>query len=294
MHWTTGWKLFLIGWISLLSQVGSAQDPQQTWQLANHYYESNDYETALSTFQRYLFFKEDKAFYEGAYRIAECYLNLNQFEQATAWFDYTYQLAETEDERVEVVLKKAAMYLKANNPQFSLLELYSLPDTLTPEYLARKQFFLAAAYITLEEYARAEKSMERFYSLHNREQEFMNMQQLFADTVHLRRVSPAWAGIMSLIIPGSGQLYAGYPKEAANSFLLVGMLEFAFIYIAHRYSLLNAYTSIFPWLQRYYFGGYVAARKLAYKKREERKEAFYEHVLQEAFKLSGENFVPQP
>ncbi len=286
MSWTTVWRIFFIAWISFIPKGIIAQNAEETWHLANHYIGQSDYETALSTFQRYLFFKEDRDFFDGAYQIAECYLKLDNFDQATAWYDYAYQLTLEESKRVDISLKKSFLYLQSNNPQFSLIELYSLSDTISPEHLKRKYYYLAATYIFIEEYSKAEKTLSKLYTLHNREDDFHLMKNILADSIRVKRVKPWLAGTMSLIIPGSGQLYAGYPKEAANSFILVGLLEVAFLYVAVQYSLLNAYTSIFPWLQRYYAGGFVSARKLAYRNQEARKNELYQSVLLEAHKLS--------
>ena len=78
-----------------------------------------------------------------------------------------------------------------------------------------------------------------------------------AEKNHLKP-NPKVASFLSMIIPGSGQLYSGKLKSGINSFLLTGAALTAFTLINVRYSFLDAILGVFPYYQRYYTGSVIA------------------------------------
>ncbi|NPA45132.1 MAG: hypothetical protein GXO49_06350 [Chlorobi bacterium] len=90
----------------------------------------------------------------------------------------------------------------------------------------------------------------------------------FKDKKKLKRPNPKVAGALSIILPGSGQLYAGDYKNAINSLLLVSIFTAIGTDMYFRYAWYDSAISIFPWFYRYYRGGYKNAIRIAKEKRE--------------------------
>ena len=84
---------------------------------------------------------------------------------------------------------------------------------------------------------------------------------------------------MSMLIPGSGQIYMGNIGNGLNSIILVGGIATATVYIWQVYGIIDALLSTGSWYYRYYTGGYKGARNLAIEKIENKKAQVYNNVL---------------
>jgi len=78
--------------------------------------------------------------------------------------------------------------------------------------------------------------------------------------------NPKVASFLSMVLPGSGQIYCGELKSGINSFLLTGAALTAFSLINIRYSFFDAILGVFPYYQRYYTGGVINAQNIAENK----------------------------
>jgi len=91
---------------------------------------------------------------------------------------------------------------------------------------------------------------------------------------------PKVAGVLSIVIPGSGQLYAGDYKNAVNSFLLVAVFAAIGTDMFIRYAWYDSLISVFPWFLRYYTGGYKNAMKIAEQKRTEKRNKRLNKIIE--------------
>jgi len=277
------YRICLISWISLLSITTFSQNLEETLAFGNQLFENGQYEEAIPVFERVLYFSDRKSFSDATFRLARSYQAVGDYTHAMIYYDEVYQLTSNQEVRAEVVFQKSLLYFETNNPGFALIELMSLPADTCKEHQLRKLYFLGATRMHMEQYSLAEKHFKEYFRLLRKEEQWTAMAELFADTVKIQRVNPRLAGYMSLIIPGSGQLYAHAYKEALNSFLLVGGLEAVFILTSANVSLLDAYLSVFPWWQRYYSGGFKTAKKSAILRREKLKLELYQKILAEVY-----------
>ncbi len=278
-------RIFCLIWSSIGFLQLQAQSLEQTLEYGNKLYEQHYYDQAIPVFERVLFFGNRQTTPEVTFRLARSYQETNQFEKALAYYDEAYQLSKDADLKMEVSFQKALLYLSSNNPGFALLELLSIQADTNEDMQMRKLFFLGATRLKMEHYSLAEKHFRDYFILSGQESALPILEERFKDTLDIHRINPKLAAYMSLIIPGSGQLYAHAYKEALNSFLLVGGLEVLFIFTAGKVSLLDAYLSVFPWWQRYYGGGFKGARKAAENRKVYLKNQLYANVLQEAYQL---------
>lgn len=243
-------------------------------------YDSGLYELAIPYYERALFFAGSQVLPEVTFRLAESFLSSGQFEKALIYYDESYHLSKNSERKAEILFSRAGAYLQSGNSGFALIELMSIQSEGDSLIEMRKQYYLGAVKMRMDQYAAAEKHFTNYLILVGSEEKVPGLKLLMADTLRFMRINPRLAGYMSLIIPGSGQLYAGAWKEALNSFILVGGLQATFIYISAKYSLLDAYLGIFPWWQRYYSGGYKAAKRLALEKKKRLRDQTYLQILQ--------------
>ena len=85
--------------------------------------------------------------------------------------------------------------------------------------------------------------------------------------------------MLSIILPGSGQVYSGDLKDGLNSLLLLSGL----FYLGTSGSLINP-VAIFPFFYRYYIGGILNAKQTAGEKRKEKQYDYYANLKEILFK----------
>ncbi len=78
--------------------------------------------------------------------------------------------------------------------------------------------------------------------------------------------NPKTARVLSMILPGAGQFYAGDIKNGLNSLLLNALLGFWFVTTGLAYTFVDAAATVTPWLFRYYGGGIRRAGEIVEKK----------------------------
>jgi tetratricopeptide (TPR) repeat protein len=272
-------KRFLIAWISLLPLLGWGQSLDQCYQHASSQLQLGNYENAVSAFHRVLYFDDGRYSSDALFQLAKSYQMIGEYEKARKFLDQSYAVTDNDSLRAEIIFEKSIAFTLSGNFYFALMELMNIPDDATTENRKRAHFHMGINYFQLESFDASKKEFRKYLTFTDSSM-IDSLDYLFDQLRKLKRYRPNLAAGMSLVVPGSGQLYAGYPGEALNSFLLVGSFEVLFFVVAARYSLLDTYLTIVPWLQRYLYGGFKGAKRLTLERRAERKDEIYRELLQ--------------
>lgn len=124
--------------------------------------------------------------------------------------------------------------------------------------------------LTLNELERWEESKEVFRRYAARNGMAMNMDELYG-FLKKKPKSPEKAQLLSFLMPGVGQMYAGYPKEGLVSIGLQTLaLGFGVYHVWHRYYLIGFFTGA-GMFQAFYFGGARRAELMAEETNRKRK-----------------------
>ncbi|MEL6594116.1 MAG: hypothetical protein AAFQ68_28695, partial [Bacteroidota bacterium] len=102
---------------------------------------------------------------------------------------------------------------------------------------------------------------------------------IFIQNEKVSRISARKAKILSIILPGLGQFYAGDVKAGINSLGLTASLLVIAWQVAIRSTPLDAAFAIVPWFVRYYQGGYERAATMALRKQDRRRAEIYQSLL---------------
>lgn len=256
------------------------QNIEQTFHLANQQYNSGNYRHASKSFQRVIFFDSSGKYIDSSYlRLGQCYLETGKLEKANKNLNLAYHASREDPLKYEVIFRKTVLYLMRRNFNLGLMELYNLPDSLSGESAQRKQFYLGIAHFGLENYQSSKKHF--LNSLHDTAayaRKKINV--LFAKNKKLRMLNPLTAQILSTVLPGLGQVYAGYFKEGINSFLLTSAFLGLGIHTGLNLSVLDALISVTPWYTRYYLGGFQKSGELVKKRNREKRGKIYKNILE--------------
>jgi len=272
------WKVTCVLWISLWGSAVAAQSLQETRELGFQALEQAHYAQAEAYLKRVAFFQQDSPQARVQESLGRCYLALGKPETALAYFDRAFFLYQGKAQaQARTMLGKARSLLQKGAFQEALLELYTAPTPPEASQQRQLQFYLGLTHYLTQEYETAYQEWQPLVQPDSLSQ--ARFYRLLHDEKTLQRPQPKTARILSYLLPGLGQFYAGDFKNGFNSLLLNGTLVTLSVRVAMRYSFLDALLAVIPWFQRYYLGGATKAQAVARKQRSENRRETLEAIL---------------
>lgn len=243
---------------------------------AENQYKAGNYSSALIEYQRAIFFGAEpsgRIFQQ----MAECCFNLKKFDQALEFYDRAYFTFQEDSLKVNALMNKAKCNIYTKDYNIALIDLLGISDSLPEPVYRLKQFYIGMCYFGTEQFKEAQTFFVDAVNPAFTDQR-NTITQLMANK-KLNMPNPRTASVLSMCFPGLGQFYAGDIKNGLNSFLLSSALLALGVKISYEQSVVDAFFTIMPWLQRYYQGGYMRAEKIAITKRAENRGEIYKKVL---------------
>jgi tetratricopeptide (TPR) repeat protein len=262
-------KLFLTIIFSTTLGLGAiAQDINETLALANSLYGKGQYESAAKLYRRAVFFGNDSLRIKTYPRVASCYLSAGNYQESMFFYELASNTAKNDSLFNEYMLSKVLCHIMLNNLDYALQDLYSVNDGYS-EYFGRKYHF----YLGIIHLKKNEINESQFHFLcATQTTEHFNLVVDAYNIINPSRPNPSKAGIMSMFLPGLGQLYSGDKFSAANSFALNAGLIALMVYVAVQHTFIDGLLSVGPWFQRYYTGGFSKAERIAEVEQEKKRE----------------------
>ncbi|MCH8331155.1 MAG: hypothetical protein IH946_07215 [Bacteroidetes bacterium] len=272
-------RTLLISIISLQLVTVAAQTVKQAHGYADSLLAARGYTTALKEYRRVVFFGNDE-YKKLAYpHIAECYLYKGEYKKAISYYDLAFNTQSNDSLRKEYILKKSLCYTLNKDYTLALGEIFGLKTNKSDHFEKRKNFHLGILYFQTAEYEKAKEHIKVSVDTTDRVLA-VRIDSIFKANRKIERLKPGVAQVLSLILPGLGQIYAGEIGKALNSLILTGGLAVLFVYTASTYSILDAILGVFPWYQRYYIGGSTHAGDMVRLKKKVRREKVYNRLIQ--------------
>lgn len=265
----------------ILLHTASAQSLSMVLVQADSLLARGDYFSALKLYDRVLFF-DDSAFAANSYeKIAKCYFLNRQYDKAANYYGIAGKSAQTNSQVIGLFEKRTVSLILSEEFLLAREELLEMPEA----YLQTPQGILLMA-LTMYGNQETESAFNEFSRLENIKSKSRELLRLKKRLSRSERKNPKTARILSMIIPGSGQVYAGDWRNGINSLLLTGGLFTLGVYTIGAAGFIDGILMVGPWYQRYYTGGFKRAESsvIAYK-----KKVRYE-VLQEMLRLSENDF----
>lgn len=268
-----------------LSNIVFAQDLKQSFDFANELFEKKDYAGASITYRRIIYFDKADIFRKYCYKnIADCLYETQQFEEAADYYELAFFQQKTDSSKAEVLFRKLSCYLIQNSFDYAEIELLNLPNNLNTEQSRRKIFYTAVLNFSTEKYDLAKPQFLELIDSSDIASK-NKIEYLFTKNEKINKLSPRKAKIMSMILPGLGQFYAGDIKNGTNSILLTaGIATWGILAAIKSASPLDAIITMVPWFQRYYTGGYKKAEQIAINQKKARRAKVYNQILDEVEK----------
>jgi TM2 domain-containing membrane protein YozV len=268
-------------WLTIFSshQNAYSQEFAEIVNFADTQFAVKNYQLAVKEYQRALFFSKGRKVDYLYRQIAHAFFANNQFDQASYFYQLSYNTAKADSIKNEILFNKVQCNLLLAKFDQSLIELINLPDSLDNYFNNKRNFYYAVTYFGLEKFKDAEKHFLALIPETNiavREE----IEKLFKKKKNLYRPNPKTARTLSKIIPGSGQFYSGDVKNGFNSLLLTGGFVTLGVFMVQDYTYLDAILTTLPWFLRYRKGGFTKAYGIALNKRAMRRNKTYKRILE--------------
>jgi len=262
--------------------IGNSQDDRNTLAFATSLFEEGDYYRSISEFKRYKFTTADSASLCSVdFMMGLSYFNAQQWTDAYASF---YKISETK--RCSF-LADAAVY-KIGESLFQQAEYQSSAarfasmqfpgDSL--DFSARARAMEGWCYLKLRDFPQAIEVYRRLMSSNGRDQYgtcSASLVSYLKNHDRIPRRSPALTGLMSVVLPGAGQMYCKRYADGALALVINGALG----YIAYNSYQKEYYAGeiIAAYFGLVFYGGNIyAARAAAHRFNQHAEESFLDHA----------------
>jgi len=247
------WIIYLISLLYAVTVAGQKQE--ESFQIALKNFHSEKYDLCIPYFKRIAFFESDNI--TNLNYLAESYQKIKSYDNALVHYSLIYNLLTNDSLKNEVCFEMAKCYMSEDKYEYAEIEILNIKE-LNNYFKSRKNYYLFLIYLYDGEF-----ELSKNYFLNIREFSDANINQIERSFSHLekkiRRTNPKVASALSMVIPGSGQVYSGNLSSGINSLLLTTTALSIFTIISFRYSPIEAILSVFPYYQRYYIGGVLNA-----------------------------------
>ena len=251
-----------------------SQNYEQTLRYAYEQYDLKNYENALKTYKRLLFFAGNKDRYPLYEKIAELSLIENDFDTAATFYKLAVKNANNPHKKAGFLLKKAYCEMMTGDFLYATMDLFSI-NTGNNNLQKQINFYLGTCYFGMDKFDEAEKYFTKCVTSDKDKETIKKL----LNSKKLNRPNPKTAKTLSMILPGAGQFYTGDIKEGFKSLLLTSGLITLMVIITINIDILTAAVAILPWFQRYYTGGYNKAGTLASIKRQRNRSKIYNQIV---------------
>ena len=243
--------------------------------LGKHLFAQGNYGAAITEYKRFLFFHPDNTrIGEVHYNIGLAYRAQGLWSEAINSLRTAVQHATDNQSKSEYQLELAVTLIATQDYDLAQLELIrmTLRDLSAPFY-RRALFLRGVAYVYQFRWDEAREVLGDW----NTDEK---LDTLFDEAVNVPQKSVSVARLLSKILPGTGQVYAGNWRSGLNAFLLSGTLGFLTVDAA----LDRHYADALLWgvlaFWRYYQGNTFRAGEAAEQFNEQQTQQSAEAILQ--------------
>lgn len=259
-------NLFSAILFSILAVSIRAQSPAETLDFARQQSSLGNHAVAVKALNRLVFFDNSVQFPEAFRLLADSYYSLKEYSNAVYYYDLAITQSESDSLKAELTLSKASCRIHEGGFREAQVDLLSFTGTLNKCQQWQFEMLSAIVAFHLGQYEEARNLLLQCSEELNGDA-LPLIESGFERLSYLeKRYNPRFARVMSMVIPGSGQMVAGDYRNGVNSFLLVVGFIAAGVGISASVTFFDAALIIFPWFQRYYMGGYQKAYIIAMEK----------------------------
>ena len=203
--------------------------PEQVLEFAHYLFSQQEYFRAVGEYQRFLFLYPDHfQAPNAALRIAQCYERGKRWQQALEAVEVFLREYPQSSLRWEARFLKAAVLNKSGKGEEAREEYRAIiEDRPGKPLVAEAWYLIGISYAKDGRWLEADQALSQVGSEDFLHGEAVEVRQVVAEESEAKRKNPALAGFLAAILPGSGHLYCGRPRDAALAFVFTGGFAWA-------------------------------------------------------------------
>lgn len=274
------WSSLIVLFLSRQLAASVGADPALS--LADSLYQWQNYQEAITEYQRFIFFNpEDERVGYAYYKIGLAYRSEGQWPEAIEALKISVQKTRDDSLAEERRIISGTTLIASGSPSAALLELFKVSQfSRYPTLRSRALFFQGVAYLYLFNWDAAHQAFKESWS--NKEQfvEADKVDSLLLTAQKLRYKSVTKAQWFSTFLPGLGQMYAGRFWNGLNALVLNGLTTAWFLSEILKQDYVDASIVFLGILRRYYQGNRYHAREFVEQYNRKLEEQKAREVLQ--------------
>ncbi|MBC8460644.1 MAG: hypothetical protein H8D67_21885, partial [Deltaproteobacteria bacterium] len=217
--------VFLFSVLIFLFSVTFVSEADEALRLADHLFDLQNYDESVTEYKRFIFFNpEDKRVGDAFYKIGLAYRAERNWAEAIDALRMSIQKADSDKAKDERRIELGITLIASGNYNLAQLELLTVSEVSQYDSMRRKAlYFQGVTDLYMFNWEDAQKRFNLFYSTFERQQR-LDIDSLLVEARHLPSKSVRIAKILSTILPGAGQIYAGHWKNGLNALALNSLL----------------------------------------------------------------------
>lgn len=276
IHFILLFSLFLSPSLSWAIE-GTDSDNKQ-FSFAESLFMEGDYYRSITEFKRFIFFfPEDKLVETSKFRIGECFFKAKKWTEAVDAFNEFNIKYPKSPMAMDALYFKALAEKELKRYNSALSTFHDLISAKSQKYYDKAIYHTALIFLEMEEW---QKASQTFSTVPESSSLFSSARIISSGLEHIDDIpqkSPAVAGTLAAILPGSGHLYTERYRDALLAFLLNGAFIWAGIELfKHDNPVTGSIVTFFE--LGWYTGNIYSAVSSAHKYNKRVKEEFIQHL----------------
>jgi tetratricopeptide (TPR) repeat protein len=265
-----------------LTSVGRESSFAQdiAFDLANKFFETENYEAALTEYQRYTFFNpHGELIGQAHFQIGKIYQFQNQWLKAIDAMRQSISVTQHDSLRDERRISIAVVMMADHDYSMAEFELLRVAHFSNHSLLRKKAFFfLGICYLYTYRWEETRRALDHSYS-DSPSEDGHTLDSLLSCSIELAHKSPQTSKWLSTFLPGSGQIYCGDWPNGLNALALNSALGYLFFDALFTKRFQDAFIGFFGLFSRYYRGNRYHAERIAISYNENVNKTFAQEIL---------------
>lgn len=255
------------------------QDPLT---LGNHFLKLSNYDAAITEYKRFIFFHPDDIKVAEIYnQIGLAYRSQGLWQEAIASMKNAVLNAFNDDQKSEFQLDLAVTLIASKNYDLARLELIKVMLRNASVTTYRRSLFLqAVTYIYQYRWEEVDEILKEYTTDES-------LDKVIEKATNLRYKSTKVAKVLSAIIPGSGQMYAGDWGGGLNALGLNGTLGYVTVDAILKSYYIDAALWTYFIFRRYYMGNLYRSETAVETYNQEQSQRTAKNILQRLQKIAN-------
>ena len=253
------WLFLIISFLLIVFPVSGLTYSDIALTSGNNFFEQGDYAQAIIEYKRFAYFNPESEYIDDIYyKTGLAYRNIENWDKAIEYFEKAIQDTKDKSRSEEIKITIASTLIAEGN--FSKAEIILLKLKAFSEFNEIKKeasFFLGINYLYNYQWDKSYNEFKEYFDSNS------ELKKLHENIKKAKYKSPKLAKILSIIIPGAGQIYCHNFWDGMNALIINSACGYFFVNDLLNKNYDYAAINLIFLFKRFYMGNLKNAERLA-------------------------------